>query len=66
MIAPQILSPQSMQVCASEPLASIRAEIKWAILIEVDGCEAHACMSGEPLSPGNPALSQRCWVFHLL
>lgn len=65
-IAPQVLSPQSMQACASEPLASIRAENKWAVLIEVDGSEAHACVFGESVSPGNPALPQRCWIFHLL
>lgn len=42
MIAPQVLSLQSMLACASELLASIRAENKWAVLIEAGGSEAHA------------------------
>lgn len=63
---PQVLSPQSTQACASEPLASIRAENKWAVLIEVGGSEAHACVFGESMSPGHPALPPSCWIFHLL
>lgn len=42
MIAPQVLSLQSMLACASELLASIRAENKRAVLIEAGGSEAHA------------------------
>lgn len=66
MIAPQVLPPQITQACALEPLASIRAETKWSVLIEVSVSEAHACVLGESMSHGHTALPQRCWIFHHL
>lgn len=50
MSAPQVLFPQSMQTCASEPLVSIRTEHKWVVLIEVSGSEALVCVFSESVS----------------
>lgn len=50
MTAPQVLFPQSMQTCASEPLVSIRTEHKWVVLIEVSGSEALVCVFSESVS----------------
>lgn len=49
--ASQALFPQSTQTCASEPLAPIRTECKWTVLIEVSGSKAHASMFGESMFP---------------